>query len=309
MQYDLDKYPMDAEVVAYLDKVAESYPEGNGALSVADNRRLYLEMCKHFDAPIPDDVAITDHEIPGRHGEIPIRIYENPRHHSPTTVIYYHGGGFVVGNLDSHNSVCADMAHATGFRVVAVDYRLSPEHVHPVPFDDALDAFLALDHGHTVIAGDSAGGTLAAAVCVAQHGSDRQPVGQVLIYPWLGGDLFDLPSYDENDDAPGLTKQDIEDYRDLRSAGEPEYHDPTYYPLAHGDFSDLPPCFAFAAEHDPIRDDAIEYVERLFSAGVNAQCTVERGLIHGYLRGRYMSPAIGDSFRRICESISELGSL
>ncbi|MDE0714804.1 MAG: alpha/beta hydrolase [Gammaproteobacteria bacterium] len=308
MPYDLSKYPMKPEVIAYLDRVAARYPDDSGALDVEENRRLYLAMCADFEAPVADDVATTNHQIPGRNGNIPIRIYENPQHHSPVTVIYYHGGGFVVGNLDSHHSICADIAHATGYRVVAADYRLAPEFVHPVPFEDALDVFLALDLGHTVVAGDSAGGTLAAAVCVAQHGSERQPVGQVLIYPWLGGEMFDLPSYDEKADAPGLSRQDIRDYQALRSAGAPETHDPTYFPLAHPDFSDLPACAAFAAEHDPIRDDAVEYVRRLDTAGVKATCTVERGLVHGYLRGRYMSADIGDSFRRTCDAIRELGA-
>ncbi len=309
MAVNFKKYPMKPEVIAYLNKVAESYPESNGSLPVEENRRRYLTMCAQFDAPLPDDVVVTNHAIPGRHGEIPIRIYENPRHHTPVTVIYYHGGGFVIGNLDSHHSICADMAHATGYRVVAVDYRLAPEHVHPIPFEDALDAFLTLDQGHTVVAGDSAGGTLAAAICVAQHGRERQPVGQVLIYPWLGGEQYSLASYEDNADAPGLTRQDLLDYQTLRSQGAPEWHDPTYFPLAHPDFSDLPPCMAFAAEHDPIRDDAVEYVRRLVAAGVRARCTVETGLIHGYLRGRHMSPDIGDSFQRICLAIQELGAL
>jgi acetyl esterase len=300
---------MDPEVVAYLEKVESSYPDNSGVLDAAENQRLYLAMCREFEYPIPEDVAITDHELPGRHGGIPIRIYENPAHHSPVSVVYYHGGGFVVGNLDSHNSVCADIAHATGYRVVSVDYRLAPDHRHPVHFEDALDAFLALDHGHTVVAGDSAGGTLAAAVCIAQHGSDHQPVGQVLIYPWLGGELFNLDSYTSKADAPGLSSQDIHDYSRQRSGGEADIHDPTYYPLVHPDFSDLPPCAAFAAEHDPIRDDALEYVRRLTEAGVEAHCTVEKGLVHGYLRGRYMSTDIGDSFHRICEAIRKLGAL
>ena len=300
---------MDDEVVAYLTKVEGSYPDNSGSLDPAENQRLYLAMCRAFEYPIADDVAITNHELPGRHGEIPIRIYENPERHSPTTVIYYHGGGFVVGNLDSHNSICADIAHATGYRVVSVDYRLAPEHRHPVHFEDALDAFLAIDHGHTLVAGDSAGGTLAAAICVAQHGSDRQPMGQVLIYPWLGGELFGLDSYISKADAPGLSRQDLAEYHELRIAGEPDIRDPTFFPLVHADFSDLPPCAAFAAEHDPIRDDAVEYVKRLNEAGVDAQCTVEKGLVHGYLRGRYMSASIGNSFQRICVAMRRLGAL
>ncbi len=307
MIHNLKKYPMPPEVIAYLDVVEASYPNRNGVLPVAENRRWYLMMCAEFDAPIPDGMEITDDQIPGRNGDIPIRTYRNSIS-SPVTVLYYHGGGFVIGNLDSHHSICADLADATGYQVVAVDYRLAPEYVHPIPFQDALDAFLALDQGHTIVAGDSAGGTLAAAVCVAQHRQECQPIGQVLIYPWLGGELYDLASYRENPDAPGLTIQDIREYRTLRSAGEPELHDPTYYPLAQPDVSTLPPCAAFAAEHDPIRDDAVEYVRRLQEAGVSASCTVAKGLVHGYLRGRHMSPDIGHQFHQICLAIRQLGA-
>ena len=309
MNVDLEKYPLDQEVLEFLETTEQIYPAANGKLSIEKNRNLYLELCERFQAPIPDGILVTDHEIPGRHGPVPIRIYEHDDHRSPVTVLYLHGGGFVVGDLDSHHSICAELSHRCGFRLIAVDYRLAPEHVHPVQFEDALDAFLALDQGHTIVAGDSAGATLAASICVAQHGSDRQPMGQVLIYPWLGGELHNLESYKTNADAPGLTTVDIEDYRRIRSAGEPQWQDPTYYPLALKEYADLPPCFAFAAEFDPIRDDADEWVQKLQQAGVNAVCHNEAGLVHGYLRARHCSAKAAASFDRICEAIKTLGEL
>jgi acetyl esterase len=309
MNVDLKKYPLDQEMQAFLEKSEEIYPPNNGALAVEENRRLYLKMCESFQAPIPDGIIITDHEIPGRHGPVPIRIYEHQDHRSAVTVLYLHGGGFVVGDLDTHNSICAELSARCGHRLVAVDYRLAPEHVHPVQFEDALDVYLAIDQGHTVLVGDSAGANLAAAICVAQHGSDRQPVGQVLIYPWLGGELYDLESYVSNADAPGLTAKDIEDYRQLRCGGEPHLHDPVYYPLALKEYADLPPCVAFAAEFDPIRDDAVEWVNRLKNAGVEATCHYESGLIHSYLRARHCSKKASASFDRICEAVADLGEI
>jgi acetyl esterase len=176
-----------------------------------------------------------------------------------------------------------------------------------VQFEDVLDVFLAIDTGHTVLAGDSAGATLTASLCIAQHGSDRQPLGQVLIYPWLGGELLDLDSYTSKADAPALSLQSVIDYRKHRSTGEPDWHDPIYYPLALKEYSDLPPCVAFAAEHDPLRDDAIAYTDKLKQAGVETTCYVEQGLVHGYLRARHCSEKAGASFTRICESIKLLG--
>jgi acetyl esterase len=309
MNIDLAKYPLDKEVIAYLEKCEVHYPCDNGKLAHEDNRRLYLRMSAAFEAPIPDGMIVSDHKIKGRNGAIPIRAYNPSGTNSEVTIMYMHGGGFVVGNLDSHNSVCAEIAHRTGYRVVAVDYHLAPEHVHPVPLEDCIDVFLSIDQGKTILCGDSAGATLSASLCVAQLSNARQPIGQVLIYPWLGGELYDLESYTENFDAPGLTVQDIQDYRNLRSAGTPPTTDPIYYPLALEDFSKMPPCVAIAADFDPLRDDAVDYVRRLNAAGVDATCYVEEGLIHGYLRARHCSKKAGDSFTRICQGLMKLGQL
>ena len=309
MNYDLKKYPLKPEVVAFLDKVAASYPAHRDASSVEDGRHAYAVMCTHFDVPIPDNINITDDVIAGRATSIPVRIYETKDGSADVLVIYYHGGGFVLGNLDTHNTICADMAHATGYKVVAVDYRLTPDHPYPAHFHDALDAFVALDRGRTIVCGDSAGGTLAAAVCVDRHKSHKRPIAQVLIYPFLGGEVLALDSYEEAFDAPLLTKADVDYFEKLRSAGQPPVDDPNYFPLAQADFSDFPPCSAFAAQFDPIRDDAVEYVKRLQSAGVDAHCTIEPGLVHGYLRGRHECADMADSFKRICAAIRKYGEM
>ena len=302
----MSKYPLDAEMFSYIETCQKHYPNESGALSVADNRRLYLEMCERFRTPYPTGINSSDSTIIGRHGLVPIRTYNNVNANTDATVLYFHGGGFVVGNLDSHDAICADISYQSRCRLIAVDYRLAPEYVHPTSLEDCIDVFLSIDQGRTVVAGDSAGGTLAASLCIAQLGTPKQPIGQVLIYPWLGGDLLELASYRENYDAPGLTTADILEYRKLRSAGTPAWHDPTYYPLALEDFSQLPPAIAFAAEHDPIRDDAPEFIKRLRQAGVDARCYHESGLIHGYLRARYCSEKVKQSFDRICQSIRQL---
>ena len=308
MNYDLEKYPMKPDVVAFLEKVEASYPPHSEAASIEEGRRSYEVMCTHFDTPIPNGIDIRDDVVEGRDGPISIRWYTPREPSSDATVIYYHGGGFVLGNLDTHNTICADMASETNLRVVAVDYRLTPQHRFPAHFHDALDAFAALDEGRTIVCGDSAGGTLAAAVCVDRNGSEQQPIGQVLIYAFLGGVIMKLPSYEEASDAPLLTTQDVHYFEDLRSAGKPSNNDPTYFPLVQEDFSGFPPCAAFAAEFDPIRDDSVEYVNRLQTAGVQAECTIEKGLVHAYLRGRHMSLDAGNSFQRICNAIRNFGT-
>ena len=164
-------------------------------------------------------------------------------------MLYLHGGGFVVGGLDSHDDVCAELCQRTGYELVSVDYRLAPEHLHPAAFDDALTAFewVAKTYAQPILlAGDSAGGNLAAALAHATRGHERAPIGQVLIYPGLGGDMS-KGSYVEHAEAPMLTVRDIEFYRDVRSGGPERQGDATVAPLADTDFSGLPPTVVVTA--------------------------------------------------------------
>ena len=225
------------------------------------------------------------------------------------TVVYFHGGGFVVGGLDSHDSICAEICAGTGYRVVSVDYRLAPEHTHPASFDDCMTAtrwVLNSFEGRIVMAGDSAGGNLAAAVTHALRVQTDRIAGQLLIYPSLGGDRSQ-GSYVTHADAPGLTRADIEYYDDVRRDGPKPQTDPSFLPLQDDDFSDLPHTVIVTAECDPLADDGGAYRDALVRAGVKAHWVNEAGLIHGYLRARNMSSKARDSFDRIVADIQCLG--
>ncbi|MBX2869191.1 MAG: alpha/beta hydrolase [Acidiferrobacterales bacterium] len=306
------RYPLDDEMQSFLSRCASVYPQESGQLSVEENRKFYTALCALFTFPLPDDISVSNEALESNGRKIPVRHYTPADTHcndtSKARVIYYHGGGFVVGNLESHDSICADLASESGCQVTAVDYRLSPEFCHPAAFDDALAAFQLLSNDRTIVAGDSAGGTLAAAVCAATRNNTIKPLGQVLIYPWLGGDMLDLESYNQNADAPGLTRKDLNSYRDLRTHSNQSLCDHTYYPLALQEYSNMPPCIAFAAEFDPLKDDSGEFVSRLDEAGVYAENHVEAGLIHGYLRARRMSAKASRSFSKICAAIGRLAN-
>jgi acetyl esterase len=225
-------------------------------------------------------------------------------------VVYYHGGGFVVGGLDSHDSICAEMCEKTGLRVVAVDYPLAPEHCFPEDFNAAWDAYQAIRAawpGPIVVAGDSAGGNLAAAISHHARAFGPVPAGQVLIYPGLGGD-WDWPSYIEHAEAPQLTVKDMEFYKSIRSGGEPPWDDPRYAPIRDREFAGLPPTVCISAECDPLTSDSDVYCQRLNAAGVEATWINEPGLVHGYLRARVMSKRAADSFDRICAAISKFAA-
>ena len=158
-----------------------------------------------------------------------------------------------------------------------------------------------------MVAGDSAGGNLAAAVAIATREKAHAPIGQVLIYPGLGGHALGLPSYTEHANAVHLTAADVGYYVELRAGGPAPDNDPTFAPLAAIDFSNVASCFAVSADIDPLRDDAKLYAERLRAAGVAAISVNEPGLLHGYLRARHMSARARQSFARITHAISRLG--
>ena len=192
---------------------------------------------------------------------------------------------------------------------LSVDYRLSPEFFHPVHLDDVVDAYLETWRRKSIIVGVSAGATLSAALCHRLKTSKRKPSGQVLIYPALGGELFDLESYTTNANAPLLTTEDIRFYLDIRCENDAlPVEDAEFYPLVAENFSGLPATVAFSADIDPLRDDSCLYVEKLKNAGVDAIWQNEPGLTHDYLRARHTSRKAADSFSRICAAIKNLAT-
>ena len=286
---------IDAPTWAFIEKTNASYPENTATLSIAEQRAIYDRMCAAFDTPYPPGVTSYDAPLAG----VPCRIYPGEQ----PTVLYLHGGGYVVGGLHSHDGVCADVRGATGLTVVAADYRLSPEHKHPAAFDDACAVARALaQQGPLILVGDSAGGNLAAATCHALRGHPMIK-GQVLIYPGLGGDLS-AGSYLTHANAPMLTRDDVLFYKDIRHVGPAPVGDPTVSPLQDTNFTGLPPTLAIAAECDPMADDAPTYAARITAAGGRAQAITEPGLVHGYLRARHSVPRARESFARITRTIT-----
>lgn len=293
---------IDAETWEFIRVTEAAYPADTASLSIGDQRAIYDRMCRLFFRGYPEGVTAADRLF----GGVPCRVYPG----DSATVVYFHGGGFVVGGLHSHDDVCAEIRARTGHTVVSVDYRLSPEHQHPAAFDDACAATRAVAAeigGPIVLAGDSAGGNLAAAVAqaIGRRGA-LGIVGQVLIYPGLGGDRS-RGSHLTHAHAPMLTAADIDFYAGIRHGGVvPSTPDATASPLRDSDFSGLPPTLAIAAECDPLADDAHAYADRLRAAGGVALAVTEPGLVHGYLRARSSVARAARSFDRICAAISAL---
>ena len=287
---------IDAPTWAFIRGTDAFYPPETATFPIARQREIYDTMCRQFHRGYPPGISAEDRSVAG----VPCRIYPG----RAPVVIYLHGGGFVVGGLHSHDDVCAEIRAETGLTVVAVDYRLSPEHLHPAALDDALAVTRALAaEGPVVLAGDSAGGNLAAAVCHRLRGAGLPILGQVLIYPGLGGDRR-TGSYRTHAQAPMLTLADVEFYAGIRHGGVEVTGDATVAPLQDSDFSGLPPTLAIAAECDPLADDAHRYAAALRSAGGRAEAVTATGLVHGYLRARATVPRAAASFALICATLA-----
>lgn len=292
---------VDAATWAFIRATEAQYPPDAIALDIGGQRRVYDAMCAVFRQPRPPGVTVWDEDRAG----VPTRRYETGA--SVHTIVYFHGGGFVVGGLDSHDDVCAEVCNATGLRVIGVDYRLVPEHPHPAAHDDALAAALAVAQafGPVILMGDSAGGALAASVAHTLRHLPADVAGMVLIYAGLGAPM-DRGSYVTHANAPMLTTADVRFYRSLRHGGAEPPADPTATVLDDTDFAGLPPTAIFSAECDPVADDGRIYRDHIRAAGGRAEWTCEPGLVHGYLRARHSVPRARDSFARIVASVAGL---
>ncbi|MCC5973248.1 MAG: alpha/beta hydrolase [Rubellimicrobium sp.] len=296
---------IDAETWDFIRATAALYPEDAVTLDMAGQRAVYDRMAAAFHRGRPAGITVEDRAF----GGVPCRVYE-PSGGAEGSVVYLHGGGFVVGGLDSHDDVCAEIAAGAGVRVISVDYRLAPEHLHPAAYEDALAATRAVAGvwpGPLVLAGDSAGGNLAAAVAHAARAGGPEVTGQVLIYPGLAARPGTGGSYATHAHAPMLTLADLVAYRGFRHGDGPGPEgDPTAAPLEDADFTGLPPTVAFAAQCDPLADDAVVYAARVRAAGGRAVAVVEPGMVHGYLRARGTVTRARESFARIVAAVGAL---
>ncbi|ONH54395.1 acetyl esterase [Pseudomonas cedrina] len=289
-------YPISAQLAAFVAQT-ESFIGDDSSL--AGLRQNYNRMCQAFTPPMPGGVRVSDFSLAG----VDVRSYL-PEGPAPTAgwpcLLYIHGGGWVVGGLESHDFICFELAAALHILVIAVDYRLAPEHPFPAAYQDCRAVWQAIHAGHgphainlqrLLVAGDSAGGNLAAALCLGLRDDGQpQPRAQVLIYPALGGPC-DLPSRRDCRDAPLLSSADSDAYLALylSGSGEPS---PYAMPLLAENFSGLPKAFIAVAQFDPLRDDGMLYAERLQASGVATVLHPGKGLVHGCLRARHQVPEV-----------------
>ncbi|MDQ7250433.1 alpha/beta hydrolase [Dongia sedimenti] len=300
---------LDPEIRAFVARSSAWYPPETLTLPLERQRAIYSTMCQAFHCGTPAGVGSTDGAIDLQDRSLCIRRYSLAGHQPEATILYYHGGGFVLGGLDSHDDVCAALCDGTGYEVISVDYRLAPEHRHPAQFEDACALFdwaaQTLDRP-LLLCGESAGGNLAAAVAHARRHHVRATIGQVLIYPSLAG-RNEGRSYREHAEAPMLAACAMDDYRRHRFGDVPPSNDPTAAPLDDTDFSGLPPTVIVTAECDPLSSDGEAYRDRIRAAGGKAHWDEAIGLVHSFMRARKSSTRAQSACDRIVAALAALG--
>jgi acetyl esterase len=264
---------------------------GNRANSTdVATRRRDMRRVAAIGMPTRLGIHTSDRVIPGPGGDLPVRVYRKLGGPGQApAIVYYHGGGWVVGDLDSHDGCCRVLADVSGCVVVSVDYRLAPEHRFPAAVDDAVAAFRWVQEHHREVGvlagrvgvmGDSAGGNLAAVV--AQRCRDEDPpVAQSLVYPATDAHL-DSESHRLFADGFFLTRQDMEWFRGHYLPEVATWDSPAASPLLADDVSGLAPALVVTAGFDPLRDEGAAYAERLEAAGVPCEYRCYDDLVHGF---------------------------
>ena len=280
--------PLDPQAQEVLDQTEALGLPPNHTVSPQEARDNSLSRPR---APGPEVAKVEDRTIPGPGTDVPVRIY-TPNGQGPFPVLaWYHGGGWVVGNLETADGTARHLAVETGCVVVSVDYRLAPEAKFPAASDDCFAATqwiaqnassINADPSRIAVGGDSAGGNLAAAVSLmAKDRGEPSIVFQVLIYPVIARE-FGTGSYRQNADGYMLTLDGMKWYWDQYLSSDADASNPYAAPSVAKDLSGLPPALVITAEFDPLRDEGEDYAQLLQSAGVDAKCTRYDGMIHGF---------------------------
>ena len=284
--------PLDPQAKAVLDQFASMGGPQLHEMSVAQARELILGMVAL--AGEPESIArIENRTVPGPAGQIPVRIY-TPVGTAPFPVlVYFHGGGWVIGNLDTHDGICRSLANRVGCLVVSVDYRLAPEHRFPAAPEDCYAATrwlaehagsLGGDKGRIAVGGDSAGGNLAAVVALmARDRGGPKLAFQLLVYPATDTD-FETRSYRENSEGYFLTRADMVWFWNHYAPRDEDRRNPYAAPLRAASLRGLPPALVISAEFDPLCDDGNAYAARLREDGVPVRLSQQDGLIHGFFQ-------------------------
>jgi acetyl esterase len=280
---------------ALLDFMAEKGIPPTHTLTPAQARAAYRDRRSYLQPAPPEVASVRTFAIPGPGGDLPLRLYRplgSATQARLPVLVYYHGGGWTIGDLDTHDTLCRELANGAGCAVVAVDYRMGPEHRFPAAVDDSVAALrwvhanageLKLDATRIAVGGDSAGGNLAAVVAIAaRDGGGPALAFQLLIYP--ATDMRRIAkSHQTNGQGYLLTSDTIAYFRGHYVNDDRDDLDWRASPLLAQNLAGLPPAFVLTAGYDPLRDEGLQYAQRLTEAGSPASLVCFERMIHGFI--------------------------
>ena len=277
--------PLDPQAKAALDLRAAAPPIESLTPAQA---RAQTEAVPRL--PGPDVAKVEDFHVPGDGVDVPVRVY-TPAGDPAGALVWLHGGGWVLGSIETNDATCRSLANEARCIVVSVDYRLAPEAKFPLPLDDAFAATvwtvehaeaLSVDASRIAVGGASAGGNLAAAVTLmARDRGGPELAYQLLVYPAVGND-DSSQSFRDNGEGYGLDRATMDWYWRHYLRDEADASNPLAAPLLAEDLSGLPPALVITAEYDPLRDEGEKYADRLREAGVEVTCSRYDGMVHGF---------------------------
>lgn len=278
----------------------------------ADVARAGAEVSfEAFNQPMPESVTVTDRTIPGPAGDIPVKVF-TPRGDGPfPLLVYFHGGGWVIGSPNTHRKLCAELAEGAGVVVVSVHYRLAPEHPAPAPLEDCVAAVRWItanagefnaDGSNFAIGGDSAGANLTAASAIALRDSGGPKAKLLLLLYGVYDMEFEKPSYEANGTGYILEKQAMQWFRQHYLSGGASPDDPLVSPLK-ADLAGLPPAHLIVGTLDPLLDDSKLFAEKLKAAGVPTQISIYEDMPHIFMQ---LSAMVDDGAKGVAEAVTAL---
>ena len=285
--------PLDPQCAALIEAAAKAGAPFNAGDHVAVRQAYAATTAAYAYDPGPLK-QVSDMSFEGPGGAVPVRVYRpHTAHATLPALVFFHGGGWVVGDLDTHDHLCRHLAFAGDAVVIAVDYRLAPEHPFPAPLDDCVAAFrgaranatdLGIDASRIAVGGDSAGGNLAAALCLVERDAGHPlPAFQLLIYPAVDF-TADNASLKANATGYLLTSAAMEMFADWYLGDRAIRHDWRASPQLAVTHAGLPPALVQTAEFDPLRDEGMRYAASLRAAGAPVTHRLYEGMVHGFAR-------------------------
>ncbi len=308
---------LDPNVRLLLQAVQAEANPSLESLPPAEARKAAAENMKPVRGTPEEVRSVEDLRIPGPLGEIPVRVYTPDAGSPHPGLVYFHGGGWVIGDLDTHDVPCRAIARRSGAVVVSVDYRLAPEHRFPAAVTDCYAATvwtarnagrLGIDPARLCVAGDSAGGTLAAVVALKSRDEKGPAIAlQAMVYPVTDLSSFDTDSYSEFAEGYQLTRGLMEWFRDLYLGSAEDGRSPHASPLLARDLRGLPPAVVITAECDPLRDEGEAYAKRLKDAGVPVESKRYAGMIHPFFSLAGAIPQALDAYQQVADAVRAAG--